>query len=251
MKPIQGSTKQCVAHLGKILKSDPDYYEKRRAMAAFLHLDDQTLHRWFKHGPVLIGESNLRVQYYLEFLGYGVKELQKMQPLFRDAGRLIAFDLISIGEMADYVGFECAPGSRSRTLFMVFRGARGTSPEKLERFAELVVKHTPALAARQKATEKPVQFESVVLETAVAAPEKPTLSETGTSAVIQSFAQSVAALVPLAELMVSDRYSAEDREQIRHLAGGNVSRLSRLLTQLSGEAARNALAEPATGGGTK
>jgi hypothetical protein len=59
----------------------------------------------------------------------------------------------------------------------------------------------------------------------------------------------VSAMLPLAEEILSDGFTAADRELVRALADGDgVSRLSFALTRLSGESVRNALnAAPAKG----
>jgi len=256
MKPIRGTLEECFVHLMHLLEKDSEHLRKRKFLADFAGVVVPTLQRWNSGHCTWKGEPEFRLTHYLEFLGYTVKEFESLPDNLRELGRLVAFKVISIEDAASMVGYEGDELTRANSLLRRLRGQRGLSQEKIEQIAAVTELYRSDLEVKCLNTERIVLFTTKRGSTP---PEVPVTrsaalvngSTVHRTAIIQSFARSVAALLPLAEDVVSDSFTAEDREEIRRLAEGGVSRLSRLLTQLSGEAARSALADTKDDGGTR
>jgi transcriptional regulator with XRE-family HTH domain len=241
MKPIRGTTEKCFAHLVKTISSGEDFYEKREQLAAALGVVVQTVYTWMSGTHAPIGETLIRLRFYLELLGYDVDELRSLPPAVRGVARLVAFEVASLQEVAAFVGYE--PGDGPTTLLKIFRGVRNTSDEKMRLFASLATERARALEEKRQTTPN------------ILTPGAPVNTDVlqGTAALrkdlVEVFAKMVSAMLPLAEEILSDGFTAADRELVRALADGDgVSRLSFALTRLSGESVRNALnAAPAKG----
>ena len=244
MKQIRGTTKQCLAHLAKVIKGS-QFFDKRKMIANFAGVGDFTVHEWFSAGRMPVGEPLIRLRFYLEFLGYEVEELQELSSEVRDAARLCAFRVASLAEIAEFVGYGGTGRSPIDALLEVFRGKRGVSRQKLGQFKSFVELYGAGLEEKERATPHVLRVTSSGVQLPEVMATRPTShDEVGNqSAVAESFAGLITAMLPLAEYVLSDRFTAGQRSRIRELAAGGrgVSRLSNLLTQLSGEAARTAL----------
>jgi hypothetical protein len=58
---------------------------------------------------------------------------------------------------------------------------------------------------------------------------------------ITLFAELIKVMVPLGDAIISDEFTASQREKVRELSGDGRSRLSLLLTRMSSESARRVL----------
>lgn len=243
-----GTTDECLKHLERATKKD--YLGARKIIADFCGVGESTVYRWLKGGAKPVGEPLIRLRFYLEFLGYDVAELRSLAPEVRDAARLCGFSIASISEVAQLVGYA---GGRAGVdvLLTVFRGTAGASKEKLEEFKSFSKAYGEPFASKQKSTKK-VQMLGVALPRAEHVPEvspkavaaaqsilrpKPVSDR---ESVIESLAGSVRAMIPLARLISSDEFSAEERARVRELSGTtHVFDLANLLYNLCGERARN------------
>ncbi|HYD93070.1 MAG TPA: hypothetical protein VEB18_01260 [Candidatus Paceibacterota bacterium] len=242
MKPFQGSTQECFAHFAEQLASDYEYHRKRKVFAATVHVTDGTVQRWFSQNGLPMGEALVRVRYYLDFLGYAVAEVQELPEAIRTVGHLITFDVLSVADVAGSTGYEGVPKNNVDQVIAVLCGRRGVSEEKFALYSELARVNRKRLTQRQQAVEKVVSFEQGHCPTEpesfpTARPE----SDSHRKVIIESFVHSVEAILPLAEDVLSDGFTAADRAKVRDLVGSGISRLSNLLTQLTSEGARNTL----------
>jgi hypothetical protein len=250
MHAISGTTERCIAHLAKAIKGR-DFYEKRKQIAIFADVADSTVHDWFSENRMPVGEPLIRLRFYLEFLGYHVEEVQSMPQTLRDAARLYAFGIASLSEIADLVGYGGEEENAKDTLMRVFRGARNVSPERLRQFGSFVELYGDRFEEKRRAVPKVLSLTDTEAHSQRATEHHgaPTVTRSAShalgnqSAVVESFAGLITAMLPLAEYVLSDSFTAAQRSRVRELAGGGkgVSRLSNLFTQLSGEAARTAL----------
>ncbi len=246
MKLVRGNTEACFQHFAKAIEG-PDFYKKRGVLASFANVTEQTVSRWIGNNYMPAGEPLLRLRFYLDFVGYDVEEVRNLQPEIRDAARILAFRLVSIDEVCDLVGYGGDSRSAIDTLLAVFRGVRNPSPEKLKQFASLAELYKEELDRKQRETEKVVNGVHTGHHFGVtAAAQLPTTLKQRTTveshlAIMDAFTASMRAILPLAEYVLSNSFTAEERDRIRSSSGQQVSRLSLLLTQLSGEAARTAL----------
>jgi hypothetical protein len=251
MKGLNGTTAECFSHLQKVMGTGDDFFERRKILAEFIAVEDQTVYRWFKRNELPKGEALVKLQFYLEFLGYHVAELKELDEVVRSVARIYAFGVVSLRELIALVKYSSGR-SGADSMLRVFRNTQGVSPERLEAFQEFVEVYNPELEKKQRTTKKIVRFGSA--DTQVAAEPVARMQRTPSQAApvaknvippqpaIEVLAQLITAMIPFAEFAASDGFTPEERELVRNGAGAeNVSRLSLLLTKLSGEAARDAL----------
>ncbi len=255
MSPIKGPTMKCLAHLHRVLRNEPDFYDKRKRIAEFVAVGEQAVTSWFtgKHPPV--GSALLRARYYLEFLGYQVDELQNLNQAVNATGRLFTFKVLTLEEIAGMVGYAEGRNGVDATL-AVLRGVHTPSREKIAHLEALVelykeklpdaLKRAPrvldGVAERPSLQQKPAgkQTNAVLSVPPVDASAMSTPFDVK-DALIESFANSIKAMLPLAEYLIS-RCTPEDRDKLRKLADGNgVFRLSTRLNRLCSETARREL----------
>lgn len=248
MNSIHGTTERCLAHLAKAV-AGRDFLEKRRTIAKFVGVGDSTVYRWFKAVIKPVGEPLVRLRFYLEFLGYEVTELEDLKQPVRDAGRVYAFGVADLDDLMKEVGIPNNENGRTQML-SVLRGVQGFSDERMMKISAFAENFKDLLYDRLRATPRVLSVQDVGMHPSKGAAPIGTSTTNrlphgvgNQSAVIESFAGLITAMLPLAEYVLSDSFTAAQRSRVRELAGGGkgVSRLSNLFTQLSGEAARSAL----------
>lgn len=245
---FKGCTAACLKHLAHAI--EVDYLEKRKVIADFVGVSDGTARRWFRGLMLPVGEPLIRLRFYLEFLGYRVDEIELLNKPIRDAARLFAFGVASLTEVMGLVGFSEDRNGASQ-LLAVFRGTRGISTRKLRDFESFVELYGERLAEKQRAIHKVVQTDSRHnndhLQSPTTEVTPPIISrlprikrgKTPREALIESLAGSIVALIPLAQSISSDEFTAEERAQVRELSGSNgVFTLANLLYRLCGERTR-------------
>ena len=247
-KIFKGTTAECFQHLGRAIQGE-HLFENRKLIADFAGVESPAVYRWFRAGKPPLGESLLRLRFYMEFLGYEVAETEALDPVIRDAARLCAFRVISMSETASLVGYP-AGVSGMNMLHRVFHGKNGVHSEKLEHFKSLVDLYAEQLPERQRATPKllkgsvrvtPPMESQAASRPSVVHPLRTNLRPTPQlrDALIESLAGSVKGMIPLAQAISSDDFTPEERARLRELAGGNgVFNLANLLYRLCGERAR-------------
>jgi len=197
-------------------------------------------------------ETLIRLRFYLAFLGYQLEELEVLEQTVRDAAQLFAFEVASLSDIADMAGYEGNGKSQLDTLIRVFLGTRRVSAQKLLQLGSFVDLYGAKLVEKidsEVRTLDPPNFaprSAQIQERPSSSPATRPSSRDDTekkSIAIKTIAGLIEVMLPLAEYVLSDSFTAEQRSQVRELAasGGGVSRLSNLLTQLSNEAARNVL----------
>lgn len=239
---FKGNTAACLRHLAAAIGSDNT---KRDIVARFADVDSGTVRRWFKSGRVPIGETLIRARFYMEFLGYEVEEVQVLNPVIRSAAEMLAFGASTIPEIVKFLGYtEGKVGVEA--VLAVFRGAQGVSPKRYEDLKILVELNQELTEGKKKATQR-ISFEDVQPRhhRSVQAPLPPRLRLGERSPLnlrqllIESAAKQVEALLPLAQAIESDEFTAEERAKLRELAGGNgVFKLANTLSRLCGERSR-------------
>jgi hypothetical protein len=241
---FQGDTLSCLRHLHGTIKDDDDFFEKRAYIAKFAGVGERAVYNWFRERNPPVGAPLIRLRYYLEFCGYTVEDFPNLDPDIRQSGKLIAFGVLTVEEMAEAVGY---PGDRAGAdaVLKVFRGVQGTSHNKLLQFQTLVELYKDQLDEKIQSTRCVVPKRSVEASQPkplpVRAPlrvvARPVLSEH--EALICSFANMVTAMLPLARLVSSDDFSPEDRAKVRELSGHEgVFELANTLFRICGERSR-------------
>jgi hypothetical protein len=238
---FKGTTSECLASFA----SRPNSVEQLSQMLPGAHI--RTIERWLKEKhQEPAGEYLIRVRVTLAMLGYEVAEFAQLSPVLQKACKLCALDITSIDDLVIAFGYE--QGSTGRTqLFKVLREGVGMMPERQRRVEEFIADldglisegesaFKARFALRQQAPVAPC--ESRAVHTAPSGDAK---------AILDSLAHGVTALLPLADRVLTDDYSASDREYLRAAAGGNgVFRLANALYRLCGERARTQISSRST-----
>lgn len=235
MKPTRGNTKQCLSHFEKAI-CVRDSIKKRKMIADFVGIGGIAVYNWLRQNRLPVGETLIRLRFYLEHQGYEVAELEELPRPIRDAARLFAFRISSLSEIGEIVGYTSSGRNLVDTLLATFCGKQGVSKQKLEQFASFVELYGDRLEEKKQAVPNLVHGNTRLYKTTI---DQQTSKVTGNqSVVIESFAGFITAMLPIAEYVLSDSFTANQRTQVRELAAGGkgVSRLSNLLTQLSCEA---------------
>lgn len=237
---FKGTTAECLAHFAK----RPGCIEVMSKMLPSAHI--RTIERWLKEGirePV--GEYLIRVRVILSELGYEVAEFQALELGIQKACKMFAFDLASIDDLVAEFGYDGSVSGRSQ-LFKILRDGSGMHPERKQRVEAFIESFDMMIA----------EVEHAFRERFVHSDTKPTEplptrevhlmrhkpSDADKKAVLDSLARTVAAILPLAERVLTDDYTPEDREYIRANAGGTgVFKAANALYRLCGERARTTI----------
>jgi hypothetical protein len=219
--------------------------------------------RWFRGYKLPKGMFLIKLAYYLEQVGYGVEELQKLEPEVRLFGRMMAFGVIELKEAVRQLGYS--PANENAVLGAVLRGKPMSSIAR-ENLSQVVKNGKEQLQEGVKkfhgdrgftapsAFEIPeeVSHTEKVAETSVPPQAPPTpmpepvpiTEDLETRAIVEIAANQIKALNPLLAVLVSDRCTAADRALLRKLAGvgmfneRGVFDLARYAQALTSEASR-------------
>ena len=217
---MKGSTQQCLLDF----LHDGFEVNKAQLVADFVRVDVETIKRWQAKKQGAVGESLIRLRYFLESKGYSVAELESLDERVRNVGRLYGLRFFDLERLVEELDYTRGQNGRDQVL-AVLRGVRGLSNPRFQILETLYKKYEYLLKPKT---------------TTLIRPQLRTISESHAT-IIEALVASVQTMLPLAEHVVSEAFTAKERERIREVTKGGVSRLSLLLTKLSGEAARSAL----------
>jgi hypothetical protein len=222
-------------------------------MAQFTGATYKTVLRWVAGENSPEGLFYIKAMFFLELLGCKIAELQYMKKVGSyDTAKALAYNLINLQEIAEGTGYP------EHSAMRAMGGRAGISDEKKEKLAKLAASRAELLSTavtlwkqrtvlKQCATVTP-EFEPQGDEPKKKKEKKaslgqelqPEIIDTSKAKVIATLAALIKAALPLAELVLSDSFSSEDRAFLRRLCGGDgVFRLSNQLNRLCGETARN------------
>lgn len=235
---FRGTTKECLAHYASTLSEESGKRDRKvfRQLAKFTDANVLTVYRWTRGQQGLVGLRLIKARYFLEQLGYVVVELEKLPSIMRDFGRLIAYNLFTVEEAYRDLGFP-----RSDHFPGLLRGDRNPSPERMAKILELVKAYQPLL------DEKGKNFTELY---AVNSDKKTTIPSSGGGYplqapsngnpehkfLLQALAKGLDVITPLAELLLTDVYTPDERRELRKRV--DVFRASNALHRLCGEMAR-------------
>lgn len=239
-KPFTGTTEECLKHFvgaHEINTMEEKEYKRRNAISHLLGINQATGYEWFSNFRMPKGENLLRLRYFLELNGYQLLERQGMPELIREFSEQIALGAMSLAEAAEYIG------TTSDVILDVVMRRQGVSSQRETQVKELVELHQNKATERLRewqATMKSLGFAQPTTKTVAAS--LPQLSQLNDGQVIETLAHLVLATRPLAERVLSDDFSADDRRRLRELTANGRSNavfdLSNLLNRLCGERAR-------------
>lgn len=238
MKPVlKGTTAECLAHFAKRSRCI-------EAMSEMLpQVQERTIERWMRGAQLPTGENLLRVRVVLSLLNYEVDEFATLDPMIQKVCKMFVFELALIDDLVTEFGYDRSVNGGDQIL-RVLRGAGGMRPERRQRVEAIIASFDTMIAEAEQ------QFRNRFVATGVQPVEQPVPQAKKThescdadkKALLDSLAHSVAALLPLAERVLTDNYTPEDREYVRLQAGGNgVFKAANALYRLCGERARTTI----------
>lgn len=249
MTVFRGDTSKCLAHLFSV-SFDRDV---REILAEFAGISPDTTQRWKTRVIKPAGESLIRVRHFLELCGYEVTEHENLDPVARELGRALAYGVASTEDIAE--ALDAPMIHRRHRVHEYLIGRRRMMPERREKAkvynASLEAKVRAAREAwlkklpivRKVRAAKPEDMVAAALPVA-----RGLLALSGADAhgekkfVIEAAAHLVLGLIPLADYLLSESCSEEDRKKLHELAGADsVLKLTTRLRRLCSETARRQL----------
>lgn len=115
---ISGNTKVCLADFFR-------RFGKSEALSKFVEISRGTETSWRLHGTMPNGETLLRLQHFLNLVGYQVEELLELNKEIFIVGQAIALNVVNIEKLARDLKME------AKHLHGYFHGGILPSPERL------------------------------------------------------------------------------------------------------------------------
>lgn len=195
-----------------------------------------------------------KVAYAVHFMGYRVGVLDDVRPGVYNLGKLLAIDALSVedaeklldtkvSEVYRYIMAKTTPGdARQAMIDMIVEERMGQIDAWNEKYSKYksIRPYKPDRGSIPSPNKHATKPEARLLEAISEAKHERSFVQ-GVSE-IQILANLILAALPLAELIVSDDFSPEDRAELRRLCGKyGVFNLKNALTGLCGERARTEL----------
>lgn len=212
MNKFSGTTQQCWDHF-RTNRTNPEKGPQLDALTESFfgtqYLTSEIFLTWISSSQLPVGREIILLRYFLSELGYDVAELNSLEPVIREFGKLIACSVISFEDAKKLLGLQ-----DSDSLLRILRGQRQTSQKKKDLMSTLLKRHS---------TNSPA-------------------TTTGHNEIVYLFLHAVKGMIPLARLIVSDEFSPTERAELRKMEEGNIIfELSNLLAGACTETARNRL----------
>ncbi len=252
-----GTTAECFAHF-----ADAHRPESVKIICVFTQVPSKTVQDWmYNKGFRGVGLNLIKLRYMLELAGYDVIELRHIPETNKNMGRAIAYGLLTLEELVPIYRFSNGVQPFNQ-LLRVLLGKGSVVNERMAHVRDYEQQLLPRLQERRnevltRQPELTVNIESSSDTRKVADEpnqhaEAPRISSLRPTQVgehdllIDAAAGLVNTLLPLADLLLSDAYSAEDRSRLRERAGGDgIFKLANRLNRLCGEKARSHIQQPA------
>ncbi len=252
VKVFTGTTQECLEHFSqgnRFNTPEREACKLRNAVSEFFGINHQTGYGWFSQFRLPTGENLLRLRFFLSLLGYEVVERNVVPKILREFSDMVCLRTLSFEEAAYLIGGTAVPA----VLLDVSFGRYGVSGEREEKITELVELYKKE--ATVKLEEWKTKIESfglanfsaikiVPAQTPESSKEdsKPVLARLN-GEVVKTLAHLILAIKPWAELLLSEEFSPEQRQQLRELTATNgrsnaVFEVSNALNRLCSERAR-------------
>lgn len=227
----------------------------KKPLAEFTKVGTESVQRWLVTNKLPQGLQMVRLMHFLENMGYTIKELHQIVPAVYNAGQLVSFELLTLEELILVWHYPNKHG-----VFRILSGDVKPTPDRIAAIEKLMETHAQDLqVAKQLWSERvgfiPKSTTSTKPPTDVPVPPLDTPDLVlGTShlksvpsfrladehrTMVTAVADLVRAMLPLVELVLSDKFTKEDRKELRELSGRDgVFRLSNALNKLCSEKAR-------------
>lgn len=246
-KPIKGKTEECLKHFSETRQEqlNKDRCGVRNRICALISIGESAGYRWFSKQILPSGVNLLKLQYFLELVGYSVIERDALPKLQRELANQLALLVMSTKDAAEYMGVT------DDTILRWCTGRVAQLDQRESFLADLL-----GLRAKEHEERKQLWLETIhELHLASVQASMPMIQTTSVpkhetngsvhGQMIETLAHLILAAKPLAEQILSDAYTPEEREQLRQktqvVRSNGVFDLSNLLNRLCSERARKEL----------
>lgn len=221
-------------------------------LCEFIGVVPSTVHAWAKGKHPAQGVNLIRLWHFLAAAGYDSPEMEKLHPYTKYAGELLAYSIVTIGEVGQIFGVK-----KVQSTHQHLRGMHQTAHPAFELdelkalYDEQLQKEKKKLREQLAGAEGSQEPETMArgpahstepTTTAVSmgsVPPTDMLFARNKEAGIMTLATLLSSALPLARNINSDSCSPADRSRLRDLLGeGGVFELSNILNALCSERAR-------------
>ncbi|MGE5298109.1 MAG: hypothetical protein ACM3KM_03025 [Acidobacteriaceae bacterium] len=235
---FKGSGEECLRHYAKHFwppKGAKNAARSKQPMADFLGVGTDTVTSWLSDRNKPLGEPLVRLQFFLEAVGYEVAELANLRiirPLNYRLAEMLAYGVLPMDEAIKELDF-----TDSHSVLRLSHGTSNTSSNREKKIQALYEKHKSALAeAKAQLMKRVGGFEQVSVQ-ALPVRTNPAEGQVDDES-ISILAHFVLAITPLLEKAVTDT-TREQRNKLRSLTGSDgMFRLSKASSRLCSEKAR-------------
>lgn len=223
---IKNTALECLRHLYPRLLEDN---KNRKLFKNLVQVNTHTIKRWTDGLNMPLGESWIRLQVALDFMGYSVIEFENLPEPVRNVLRLIAFGVLTQNDVIAELGLSRSHAQR------FLRGDLPPTPAVVATLSDLWDEYSSLLEECQE------EYRSLML--VLNEPEAKVEITPGVKAdrgrLIKTLAEQINAMLPNAVAANSNECTPEERRLLRRLTGeGYLFRLSNALAGLCGETAR-------------
>lgn len=222
-------------------------YVVRSVLRDLTGVTSNTISRWMRGVHEPSGINRVAVIYVLERIGYRISEFESVSDTVRDYGLYVVFG----DKTAQSV--QCELNLRNQQqVGELLLGRRYVSKEMRETMEQEVQQDKAGLVSKKREIEArlPSVDDSDIFvsaddllkksETRNGQPAQVELSDSLREEITEAFISQAESLKTLAELVLSDEFSGDDRQKIRDRfeSGNGIFELSNLINQLCSETAR-------------
>lgn len=201
-------------------------------LAEFSGANTETVKTWLSNQVLPKGEYALKAMYFLEITGYA--PVLSDNPDVKRFGYSLALGIITPPAAQNVTGYV-----KLSSLYAVLRGEVGITINRREAMAMFNTEHEEQVTSRIAYWKQRLVSTGLVNQEEELLPDSNSDKTNDKLLVVNCLGSLLSAILPLAQLVASDRFSAEDREKVRESAGrSTVLFLTNALVQLSGERAR-------------
>lgn len=264
MAIMKGTTTDCLNHYFSTLPpaGTRNVSEFRKPLADFTGAGVRTVERWALQNQPPIGANLIKVRFFLKMMGYEVYELADLAsnyPINYRLAELVGFGLFDHAkdiyklEFTDHNsvlrlchGWTNTSKDREKKINALYSDAQEMLRELKDVWIEKARGSRGHQVDESKGESMTVAELNAIAEkipspkvTLMEVEDLPT-SSFEKRKFLESIAHLVKGLLPLAELIASNKFTSDDRRLLRELAmGSGVFRLSNALNKLCGEKARD------------
>lgn len=251
---MTGTTAECLLDYANRLLSIAPRGSKnaslvRLPLANFVGTGHRTVERWILDPKSLPkGMYLLKLRFFLQMIGYNITEIKNLSKEARLLAELMAFDILTLEGARIVLGLT--PDNEDG-IYRVVLGRGNILPSKVASVKKTCLVHLNELQSTRQDFER--SLDSVTqdimsslgaksFEGPEVAEEKKEEVETAIlfekEKVLETLAYMTLAMLPLAERVSSEDFSAEERKALRQMTSDGIFKLSNELNKLCGEKAR-------------